>query len=151
MESGRYVFQSQWRLAAPPDAVYEVLRDVPGYPSWWPQMRDIWQLGEGAARLRCRSVLPYDLVFEIYREIEDPDGRVLQARQIGDLEGMSRWSVRANSAGTVARFDQDVVVRRSLIRRLGLLARPVLVANYDLMMREGERGLRRYLSGPGPR
>lgn len=145
MDRSRYVFRSRWRLDAPPGAVYEALRDVASYPDWWPQVRDIWQLADGAARLRCRSVLPYDLVFEIHREIEDPDGRVLQARQVGDLEGTSRWTVGTNGAGTVALFDQEVVVRKSLIRRVGLLARPILMADHDVMMREGERGLRRYL------
>jgi len=37
------------------------------------------------------------------------------------------------------------VVCKALVRVAGVLARPVLRFNHDLMMRDGERGLRRYL------
>lgn len=144
----RYVFHSEWRLPADPDAVYAVLRDVQGYPAWWPQVRSVRQLDATRGELRCRSLLPYDLVFEIDREIEDPDARVLAARQCGDLEGTSRWTITAAAQGTVgavAAFDEDVVVRKALVRRLGVIARPILRANHELMMRDGERGLRRHL------
>jgi len=42
-------------------------------------------------------------------------------------------------------FDEDVVVRKPLVRRAGLLARPALRLNHAVMMRDGERGLRRHL------
>ncbi len=138
----RYVFHTSWRVVADPDAVYAALRDVAAYPRWWPQVRSVRHLGELSGELRCRSLLPYDLVFGITREIEDPAGRVLQARQTGDLEGTSRWTVRAD--GTAV-FDEDVVVRKALVRTTGLFARPALRFNHDLMMRGGERGLRQYL------
>jgi hypothetical protein len=143
----RYVFHSEWHLPAPPDAVYAALRDVASYPTWWPQVRGVRQLDETRGKLRCRSLLPYDLVFEIDRDVEDPDARVLAARQTGDLEGTSRWTIAAADSGSVAAFDEDVVVRKALVRRAGLIARPVLRFNHDLMMRDGERGLRRHLSG----
>jgi hypothetical protein len=143
----RYVFHSEWQLPAAPDEVYAALRDVASYPQWWPQVRSVRQLDETRGELRCRSLLPYDLVFEIDREVEDPGARVLAARQTGDLEGTSRWTIAAAADGTVAAFDEDVVVRKALVRRAGLIARPVLRFNHDLMMRDGERGLRRFLRG----
>jgi hypothetical protein len=143
--NARYVFRTEWRIDASADDVYAVLRDVAGYPQWWPQVRDVRQFDDSSGELRCRSVLPYDLVFVVRREIEDPVGRVLQARQSGDLDGTSRWTVRADRTGTVAAFDEDVVVRKTLVRRVGVLARPALRFNHDRMMRNGERGLRRHL------
>jgi hypothetical protein len=47
----------------------------------------------------------------------------------------------------VAVFDEDVVVRKSLVRAAGLMARPALRFNHGLMMRSGEQGLRRHLAG----
>lgn len=138
----RYVFHSEWQLPAAADEVYAALRDVASYPTWWPQVRSVRPLGETRGELRCRSLLPYDLVFEIDREVEDPGARVLAARQTGDLEGTSRWTVRDD--GTAV-FDEDVVVRKALVRRAGIVARPILRFNHNLMMRDGERGLRRYL------
>jgi hypothetical protein len=43
-------------------------------------------------------------------------------------------------------FDEDVVVRKALIRLAGPVARPALRFNHNRMMRGGERGLRHHLS-----
>jgi hypothetical protein len=94
-------------------------------------------------------MLPYDLTFVIQRDVEDPAGRVLRASMTGDLAGTSQWTVEADGEGTVAIFDEDVVVRRTLIRTAGLVARPALTFNHGLMMRSGERGLRSYLARVG--
>ena len=138
----RYVFHSEWRLARGPDEVYAALRDVASYPRWWPQVLRVRRLSDTSGEVRCRSLLPYELAFVISREIEDPHARVLSARQSGDLDGTSRWTVRDD--GTAV-FDENVVVRKALVRVAGRLARPALRLNHALMMRDGERGLRDYL------
>jgi hypothetical protein len=144
--SARYVFHTEWHLAAAsPDDVYAALHDVASYPQWWPQVRSVRALDEVTGELRCRSMLPYDLVFVVSREIEDPSARVLAARQTGDLEGTSRWTINEDGDGTTAVFDEDVVVRKALVRAAGVIARPALRFNHDRMMHDGERGLRRYL------
>jgi len=143
--SHRYAFHTEWHLAASPDDVYAALHDVPSYPQWWPQVRSVRALDEVTGELRCRSMLPYDLVFVVSREIEDPTDRVLAARQTGDLEGTSRWTITEDGDGTTAVFDEDVVVRKALVRAAGVIARPALRFNHDRMMHDGERGLRRYL------
>lgn len=140
----RYVFHTEWRLATAPDEVYAALRDVASYPQWWPQVRSVRRLSDTSGEVRCRSLLPYELVFVISREIEDSHERVLSVRQIGDLDGTSRWTVHDD--GTAV-FDEDVVVHKALVRVAGRLARPALRYNHDLMMRGGERGLRHYLAG----
>jgi hypothetical protein len=137
-----YVFHSEWHLAAAPDAVYSALRDLAGYPQWWSQVRAVRELSDAVGEVRCRSLLPYDLVFVVTREIDDPVGRVLHASHIGDLEGTSRWVIRPD--GTAV-FDEDVVVRKPLVRAAGRTARPALRYNHAVMMRDGERGLRQHL------
>jgi polyketide cyclase/dehydrase/lipid transport protein len=140
--SQRYVFHNEWRLPRAPDEIYAALRDVASYPRWWPQVRSVRRLSETSGELRCRSLLPYELAFVVSREIEDPHARVLSARQTGDLDGTSCWTVHDD--GTAV-FDEDVVVRKALVRVAGRLAGAALRFNHDLMMRAGERGLRRYL------
>jgi hypothetical protein len=108
-------------------------------------VRETVQLSQTSGQLRCRSLLPYDLVMVLAREIEDPVARVLRARLDGDLRGSSQWTVSADGDGTLAVFDEDVVVAKSAVRLAGRLARPVLTFNHDRMMRSGERGLRRHL------
>jgi hypothetical protein len=149
MDADRYVFRSLWRLDAHPDRVYSALADVPAYPDWWPQVRSARQLDELSGELRCRSMLPYDLVFVARRDIEDPVARVLRAALVGDLAGTSQWTISPADDGSLAVFDEDVTVRKPLIRAAGLLARPALRYNHDRMMRAGEHGLQRHLARVG--
>lgn len=146
MPSDHYLFRSEWRLNADPDLVYAALADVATYPAWWPQVHAARQLDDASGELRCRSLLPYDLVFVIRREVEDASARVLRAALHGDLAGSSRWEVTTDGTGALAVFDEDVVVRKALIKLAGVLARPALRFNHDRMMRAGERGLRAHLA-----
>jgi uncharacterized protein YndB with AHSA1/START domain len=140
-----YVFRSHWRLPARPDRVFEVLADVETYPTWWPQVRGARRLDDGSGELTCRSLLPYDLVFVMHRELEDSERFVLRARMEGDLNGTSQWTVTPDGDSTVAVFDEDVSVGSGKLRAAGRVLRPALRFNHDLMMRSGERGLRHYL------
>jgi hypothetical protein len=145
----RYVFQSVWRFDATPADVTTALECLDDYPHWWPEVREAKRIDEDTYELRCRSTLPYDLAFETRRSVHDVAGGVLEAHMIGDLEGFSRWTIRADGAGTRAVFDEDVVANKRLLRTLEPLARPAFRANHWLMMRHGEAGLRVYLAGFG--
>lgn len=146
MHRSRYVFRSIWRLDSPVERVYHALVDVASYPSWWPQVRAARQLDDSSGELRCRSMLPYELVFVATREVEDEPNGVLRARVSGDLNGSTQWTIRAADTGTTAVFDEDVVVGTGTLRLAGRLARPVLRWNHHLMMQAGEQGLRRLLA-----
>jgi hypothetical protein len=147
VDLNRYRFRSRWRLPAPVDDVFDALGSVRDYPAWWPEVREVARVDEETARVRCRSLLPYDLVFTMREERRDPAAGVLETSLAGDLDGFSRFTLRAEGAGTVADYAQEVVASKPLLRRTALLARPVFVANHRLMMRNGERGLRTFLAG----
>jgi uncharacterized protein YndB with AHSA1/START domain len=144
-----YVFRSEWHLPAAPEVVYGVLSDVESYPRWWPQVRRTRRIDDLSGELTCRSLLPYDVVFRMHREVEDPDSRVLRARMEGDLSGTSQWTITPDGEGSVAVFDENVQVGKGMLRAAGRLLRPVLRFNHDLMMRAGEKGLRAHLSEGG--
>jgi hypothetical protein len=141
----RYIFRSTWHLKATADEVYAALADVEAYPIWWPQVRGGRRLDDTSGEIVCRSLLPYDLTFIAHRIIEDPVNRVLRAMLSGDLNGISEWNIASSPHGTTAVFDEDVTVGSGLLRTAGIAARPALKFNHDLMMRSGERGLRRHL------
>jgi uncharacterized protein YndB with AHSA1/START domain len=143
---GGFVFRSEWsRLPAAPERVYAVLAAVEDYPRWWPQVRRARRLDETSGELTCRSLLPYDLVFVMQQELEDPGRLVLRARMTGDLNGTSQWTIAADGDGARAVFDEDVSVGSGLLRAAGRLFRPALKFNHDRMMRAGETGLRAHL------
>ncbi|WP_156721517.1 SRPBCC family protein [Streptomyces apocyni] len=145
MDWCRYRFRSVWELAAEPDAVYAALERAEDYPNWWPQVREVTSLDELSGTARFRSLLPYDLVVTAREKRRDPAAGVLEIAMTGDLDGWARWTVTADSGGTRVLYEQEVEVRKPLMRRLALLARPVFLLNHALMMRGGRRGLRQLL------
>jgi uncharacterized protein YndB with AHSA1/START domain len=149
MDWSHYRFRSVWRLDAPPAAVYGVLERPDAYPRWWPQVREVRPTGEDTGVLRFRSALPYDLVVTARATRQDPGRRVLEVSLSGDLEGWVRWTAAPEGPGTRLLFEQEVDVRKPLMRRLALPGRPFFLANHAAMMRAGRRGLRARLASPG--
>jgi hypothetical protein len=142
-----YQFRSVWRPGAPVTDVYKALAQLADYPMWWPEVREVRPLGPDEYELRCRSLLPYDLVFTTHQTRRDPEARVLEAALTGDLEGFSRWTIQELPDGARATFEEEVVANKELLRRLDPVARTAFRANHSLMMRHGERGLRTFLAG----
>ncbi|MFD7660350.1 SRPBCC family protein [Actinosynnema sp. NPDC059797] len=147
MPLNTYRFRSAWSLDCEPGQVFDVLADLAGYPHWWREVRQARRVAERAAELRCRSLLPYDLVFEAHHNTEDRDAGLLRADLVGDLDGTASWRVLPDGRGTRLVYDQQVVVRKALLRVLAPVARPVFLLNHGLMMRSGRRGLHTYLAG----
>jgi hypothetical protein len=142
-----YEFQSVWHVDATPDECYAVLYELSRYPSWWPEVKEVRQVSSSRYELRCRSFLPYDLVFTTERAVEDPSARVLEASMLGDLEGFSRWTIVAAGAGTDCTFDEHVITNKRMLDRLAPIARPFFRANHSLMMWHGRKGLQTFISG----
>ena len=147
MELNRYTFRSAWRTQAPMATTFTVLEDLARYPAWWPEVRHVATLREGAFELTCRSLLPYDLSFVSVQERTDRVAGVLQARLSGDLEGFSSWTITTDGHATTAVFEEEVTATKPLLRRLAPVARPAFRANHALMMRHGRAGLQVYLAG----
>ena len=145
----RYAFETFWRVRAEPGDVWDVLYDVPSYPHWWPQVREVGELsGETETYdVLVRSVLPYDLRFRLSQRVADRATGILEAGLHGDLEGFSRWSIRPARAGAILRFEEEVVTTRRLFNVLAPVARPAFVGNHWWMMRSGEIGLQTFMSG----
>ncbi len=154
-----FVFDATWTIAAPAQAVYEVLAAPDDYPRWWPQIRWARRIDADSGELSARSRLPYSLRMTVRREVEDPGTLTLRAALTGDLVGFSRWQVRPAAGGTgpdgrpstTATFRQEVDVTGAALRIAASLAPAVLRWNHSAMMAAGEQGLRRYLTDPASR
>lgn len=147
MSLNSYRFRSVWSVAGPPARAFDVLADLGSYPHWWREVRAARQVAEDAAELRCRSVLPYELVFQAHHNAKEPDAGLLRADLVGDLNGTVSWRIFPEGAGSRLVYDQEVTVGKALLRRLAVVGRPLLKVNHELMMRSGQRGLRTYLAG----
>ncbi|MFF2812832.1 SRPBCC family protein [Streptomyces sp. NPDC058000] len=142
----RYRFRSVWLLNAPPTVVYAVLERVEAYPRWWPQVREVVPLDDRSGTARFRSFLPYELTVVAAEALRDPGAGVLEMAMRGDLAGWARWTIVPGVGGTRAVFEQDVEVRKPMLRRWALLGRPLFRINHALMMRAGRRGLAAWLA-----
>ncbi|MFI1565863.1 SRPBCC family protein [Streptomyces sp. NPDC020490] len=145
MDWTRYRFRTCWRLPAPPATVYRALERAEDYPRWWRQIREVTRIDDTSGVIRVRSALPYDLTFTARAARRDPVAGVLEISMTGDMDGWARWTLGADGTGTLARYDQLVVVNKPLLRRLAVPGRPLFWANHRLMMRDGRRGLAAYL------
>ncbi|MBO1331656.1 SRPBCC family protein [Streptomyces sp. VRA16 Mangrove soil] len=142
MDWNRYRFRSVWVLPAPPAEVYAVLEKAEEYPAWWPQVRSVTPLDDTSGVAVFRSFLPYRLTVVARERRRDPAGGVLEIGMTGDLEGWARWTLRPRAfGGTRAVYEQQVEVRKPLMRRLAVPCRPVFRVNHAWMMRGGRRGL----------
>ncbi|MFE2285813.1 SRPBCC family protein [Streptomyces sp. NPDC059443] len=144
----RYRFRSVWDLDAPPARVYAALERPEAYPLWWPQIREVLPSGdERSGTALIRSALPYTLRVTAAERLHDPASGILEVALCGDLEGWARWTVRPRAGGAArALYEQEVEVRRPLMRRLSFPGRPVFRLNHTLMMRAGRRGLAAHLA-----
>lgn len=144
-----YRFRSEWELEAPRARVFEVLRKGESYERWWPQVKRSARLSDGRYELVARSFLPYELRMALTESVIDEGAGVLEASLEGDLEGFSRWTLRERNGRTIATFDEEVVTHKRLLNVLSPVVKPLLRYNHTVMMRHGERGLKRYLETAG--
>ncbi|MBT2416706.1 SRPBCC family protein [Streptomyces sp. ISL-22] len=147
MDWSHYRFRSLWALPAPPVTVYDALEQAEDYPRWWPQVRKVDRIDDTSGVITVRSALPYDIIFTAREVRRDRAAGVLEIAMSGDLDGWARWTVAADGAGSLARYEQVVDVHKPLLRRFAVPGRPVFRANHRLMMRAGRRGLATYLAG----
>jgi hypothetical protein len=142
-----YRFTSVWRVSAAVEETYAALHDLASYPAWWPEVKEAKRLSGDTFWLRCRSLLPYDLIFETTQAVQDPSSGILEANMSGDLEGFSRWTIKPGPDGSIMRFEEDVQTNKRSLNLLAPIARPAFKGNHTLMMRHGEAGLRTFLAG----
>ena len=142
-----YSFTSEWRVDADPNDLFEVLSDIGDYPAWWPEVKRVVRIGEKRVAAHVRSVLPYDLDFEMEQVAEDRRRGVLEVRMTGDLQGLSRWTISRSTDGSRLLFEEDVEATKPLLVRFAPVARPAFKLNHSFMMRHGEAGLRTYMAG----
>jgi len=142
-----YVFHSVWSIDAAVEDVSSVLADVVGYPSWWPEVRSVEDLGNGRFAMVARSLLPYEL-----RTVSEPgagngEPGVISARLSGDLVGTARWSMERLGDSCRLVYDQEVETHATLLNVFAPIGRPAFRLNHRLMMRHGQAGLRTYMAG----
>jgi uncharacterized protein YndB with AHSA1/START domain len=152
-----YSFVTHWHFDAPVEKVWDAVFHSERWPGWWKGAESVVELtpgdpsGVGSVRqFVWKSALPYRLAFEVETVRVEPlsllEGRVRE----GDLEGKGVWHFQADGTGTFVRYDWNVRTTKRWMNLAAPLAGPLFRWNHDVVMRWGERGLRRLLEGYKP-
>ncbi|MFN3749931.1 MAG: SRPBCC family protein [Thiobacillus sp.] len=147
----RFELVSEWHLAAPPEAVWQVLEATEAWPQWWPEVRrvDLLKPGdendEGAVRRTWwKSRLPYGFVIDFITRAADKP-HLLAVGAHGDLVGMGRWEIAAIPVGSRVRYVWQVAPHKPWMRWLAPLLAPLFAWNHHAVMRDGAAGMARWL------
>jgi uncharacterized protein YndB with AHSA1/START domain len=143
---------SHWHLQAPPAVVWAALSQPEQWPQWWPQVRQVRLLREGDAqglgalrRIDWTTRLPYRLRIEVEAvEVQPPER--LRGTSRGHLRGEGLWLLREHEGGTLVTYLWRVRLERPWMRLLAPLLAPLFRWNHDAVMRDGRRGLARWLA-----
>jgi uncharacterized protein YndB with AHSA1/START domain len=151
-----FTFLERWILPAAPEMVFAAVADFELYPKWG---RPAYLAGSRqgkpgvvgtTGRLVARGALPYKLKVNC-RVTRVVPGRELELTVGGDLEGVQTQIIRPLPDGTSELIsDFRCNPRRSLIRALTPLLRPVFFWNHQQAMNPAMAGLARYLAARTP-
>lgn len=159
---GLYNLPSCWLLPAGPEDVWEVVAGSDmSWPRWWPgcSLEDVSTAPDAdtdhpdarllatTAALRFRAAPGYRLAITI-RPTRVDYPRLIEFDAGGDLVGTGRIRLspdRRDAQRTRMEIDWQVTPTRRWMLLLTPVARPLFTAAHGLLMRRGERGLRREL------
>lgn len=147
-----YSFRTRWRIEAPADRCWREIVAVAtgGSGAWWRRLRVTEPTSrlEPGARIAAVVRAPFGYALRFALRITAVEaGHAVDADSRGDLHGRGRVEVHERGAGSEIRFAWDVTVRRRWMAVASPLLRPVFAAGHAVVMRAGERGLRRALEG----
>jgi uncharacterized protein YndB with AHSA1/START domain len=142
-----YVFVDEWDVAAPRDAVYDVLVDARTYPDWWRPVYLAVEGDEHETRHRFKGRLPYTLEMQARLVEEDRPSR-FEVEVDGDLRGHGRWTFTPGANGdTHVRWDWVVYADRPLLRYLTPILRPLFRWNHNWAVARAREQLEPYVLG----
>lgn len=152
--SNQYHLTTLWRLGAPVDIVWEVITHPEHWPDWWAGAESVVALEVGDAdglgarqQYTWKGRLPYRLRFtSCVTRVERH--RLLEARVVGQVEGVGRWHFAFQDGVTSLRYEWLVRTTPLWMNLLAPLARPVFRWNHDALMRAGGIGLAHRLNAP---
>jgi len=149
MPANEYEFFTEWRVAAPANLLYDILREGQQYPRWWPDVYLAAQpepsgradgIGDRVVLL-TKGWLPYRLRWtaELVR-LERP--HLIELTGTGDFVGRGIWRLEAQGDVTRITFDWRLRAEKPLLRWLSPLCKPLFEWNHRWAMSTGLNRLR---------
>jgi uncharacterized protein YndB with AHSA1/START domain len=143
---------TEWTLDASIDAVWDLLTTPEDWPQWWKAVKRVDLLHKGhldgtgsLRRMTWATALPYVLSFDM-RTMKIEPKTLIEGQASGELDGLGRWTLRADGDRTHVRYDWIVAVSKPWMRLCAPLLRPVFTWNHEVVMGWGLDGIRKYLA-----
>lgn len=152
MPANHYSFVTTWKIEAPLQAVWDVIRSSQDFPYWWKAVLNVKTIDRGnhmgIGRLEeqtWKGLLPYQLTFLIKITAIDYL-KSIEFTASGNLEGYGKWSFNTEEYGVTLQHTWDVKTTEKWLNILAPVAKPLLAWNHDEIMRWGAQGLARKLN-----
>ncbi len=149
----RYTFVTEWDIPAPVERVWDELMAPEQWPDWWRGVVRVELVRDGRAdgcgvvrRYTWRSRLPYRLTFDMETIRIEPRS-LIEGCARGELDGRGCWQLTPAGGHTRVRYDWEVAVTKSWMKRLDPLARRLFEWNHDVVMEWGRQGLVKRVKG----
>jgi len=148
MPANEYAFLTEWRVAAPCELVYEILKEGKDYPRWWPEVylhADYEPSGRtdhigDRVTFFTKGWLPYRLRWtaEVVRHAKP---HTIEIKATGDFVGCGIWLLESEGSGTHIAFDWRLRADKPLLRWLSPLFKPIFRWNHAWAMERGHESL----------
>ena len=148
-----YEFVTIWRLDAPLEKVWDVIKASEKWHEWWKGVLRVVEIKKGdenglgmISRSTWKSALPYKLEFDSEIVRIEPL-KLIEARAFGELDGIGLWTFTAENENTTqVRYDWKVKTTKSWMNYLAPIAKPFFRWNHDTIMNWGGEGLAKRLN-----
>lgn len=148
MPANKYEFLTEWRIAAPQELIFEILKDGKEYPRWWPDVylkADYQPSGRAdgigdRVTLLTKGWLPYRLRWTA-ETIHYDTPRTIEIRATGDFDGRGVWLLESEGDETHIVFDWRLRADKPLIRWFSLFLKPIFKWNHSWAMARGYESL----------
>lgn len=142
-----YHFTTLWTFDQPVDKVWDAIRLIDHWPTWWKYVRSVEKLREGdeneigsVRRICWSTALPYSITFDSELTCLEHLKR-MEGRAYGDLTGIGIWTFFSHEGTTQVRYDWHVETTKKWMHFFDPLARPLFQWNHDKVMKAGYEGL----------
>lgn len=148
-----YKFVTVWKFEAPLDSVWNVIKRMDDWPTWWKYVAKVELVKGGdhpdeigfVRRITWKTALPYTLSFDSELTGLERHNR-MEGRAFGELEGKGTWTFSHENGVTTVQYDWLVNTTKAWMNLLAPIARPIFAWNHDKVMAAGYEGLKEQLS-----
>ncbi|MCI0336299.1 MAG: SRPBCC family protein [Acidobacteria bacterium] len=148
MPANAYHFITEWRVDAPRELLYEILKEGKDYPGWWPEVylgasfRPSGRTDRVGDRVEflTKGRLPYRLRWTAC-VVRHEHPHTIEITASGDFIGRGIWRLELDGSGTHITFDWQILADKPLLRWLSPLFKPIFEWNHGWAMARGFESL----------